>query len=100
MADSRQILHGKEVQEEHLLNKEMARNLMKSDKNLAEIDTGVCVLNFDLQKVLNTPKVKIKGRVQICKRVKYANGKIVSYNIWHCTYLRSIYYLLLYIINF
>lgn len=45
--------------QKHIDNKNGARKEMNSDKELAQRDKTVCVVNVDLQKVLSLPKAEI-----------------------------------------
>ncbi|XP_071643050.1 uncharacterized protein, partial [Temnothorax longispinosus] len=42
-------------QDEHLRNKDFARNCMKEDKQAAVNDSTICCASFELQKILNVP---------------------------------------------
>ena len=45
--------------DEHISNKKNVRRLMAQDKEDAVQDPKTCVINFDLQKVLTTPRAEI-----------------------------------------
>lgn len=58
--------------EDHILNKTLARNIKKVDKERAEIDPKFCVAVFDLQKVLTSPQSEVSSF--------YYKRKFASYN--------------------
>ena len=51
----------------HIQNKKIARQLMKDAKQLAEEDESICAINFDLQKILTTPRAEISPLYYMCK---------------------------------
>ena len=51
----------------HIQNNKIARQLMKDAKQLAEEDESICAINFDLQKILTTPRAEIGPLYYMCK---------------------------------
>ena len=69
----------------HLLNKKVARNLMKADKELAQINSSVCTICFDLQKLLSTSQADEEPMCYMSKLCVYNLTMIyMSNSIGYC----------------
>lgn len=51
----------------HSKMKSEVRKLMKNDKQIALVDSSVCCANYDMQKILTTPKLDVSILYYMCK---------------------------------
>lgn len=65
-------------QNHHLEMKSEARRLMANDKKVAEKDSTICCANYDMQKILTTPKADISVMYYLCKL-----------NVWNFTIYKT-----------